>query len=237
MSLDGEPTQPVDLVKAASVLPPPLVPRPVVGPLWRGAVVARVIIVLALVGVLVGALWSFVAPAVNGVVVLSRDGSERAHLYLGNDGDHFFTSAAMLMGMLSVIGVVSAVAMWQWRAQRGPAMVLAGLIGSVAAAVTATAVGAGLVRLRYGAVDVANAPVTQADRFHYVTEAPAVFLSHHPLVIAATLLAGAAVWCAVYLVFTAATSRDDLGGQPSSDPGWTPFAPVAGPPPQNLPSH
>jgi hypothetical protein len=192
--------------------------------------VLRVTAGLTAAGVAVGALWALVAPVVHGVVALARDSDERVHVYLGNDGDQFFVAAAMLVGMLSVVGVVSAVLMWQWQSQRGPAMVVAGVIGSVAAALAATGVGAGLARLRYGVVDIAGAPITPDDRFHYVTQAPGVFLAHTPLIIAATLLSGAAVWCAVYLVFTASTSRDDLGGEPAGDthagalqtPAWLP---------------
>lgn len=207
---DGQPPVSVDLVK------------PVVGPvfswqLFRRDLILRVTGVLTVVGVLVGAVWALIAPTVHGVVALARDSDERFHLYLGNDGDQFFVSAAMMIGLLSAVGIVTGVLLWQRRPQRGPGMVLAGVIGSVAASLAATAVGALLVRLRYGTVDVAAAPVTRDDRFHYVTQAPGVFFAHTPLAIAATLLAAAATFAGVYVLLAASTSRDDLGGDPPLD--------------------
>ena len=65
----------------------------------------------------------------TGVVALSKTG-ERVHAYLGNEADHFFVAAALLLGMLTVLAAVSAVAVWQWRAHRGPVMVAALTIGS-----------------------------------------------------------------------------------------------------------
>jgi hypothetical protein len=126
--------------------------------------------------------------------------------------------------MLSVLGVVAAVLLWQWRAHRGPGMVAALAIGAAAATAAATGVGAVLVRLRYGAIDIAGAPVTPEHRVHYVVEAPAVFFGHGPLQIAATILFPAAVAALVYALLAVSTQRDDLGA-------WPPVEePVLGPP-------
>lgn len=221
MSLPDQP--PVDLVKPTPR--PPAFPRQ----LWRPALVLRITLGLTVVGVLVGALWALLAPRVHGVVALARDSDERFHLYLGNDGDQFFVAAAMMIGLLSVVGVVTGVLLWQRQAERGPAMVVAGVIGSVTAALAATGVGALLVRLRYGVVDVAAAPVTPDDRFYYVTQAPGVFFAHTPLTIAATLLAGAAAFSGVYVLLAASTSRDDLGGDPPMDVAPVPWVVPEGP--------
>ena len=95
--------------------------------------------------------------------------------------------------MVSVLAVVAAVLVWQWRAHRGPVMVAALAIGAAAAAGVAAGVGAVLVHWRYGTVDIAGAPVSPEHRVHYVIEAPAVFFGHSPLQIAAmTILLPAA---------------------------------------------
>ncbi len=141
---------------------------------------------LAVAGVVVGAIWAWLAPPIHGAVALTRSG-ERAHVYLGSEADHFFTVAFLLLGLLMVVAVVSAVAVWQWRAHRGPILACALAVGCVASAAAASAVGAVLAHWRYGSIDIAGAPVTPEHRVHYVTEAPPVFFGHSPWQIAATL--------------------------------------------------
>ena len=186
---------------------------------------AAVIVVagLAVAGAAVGALWAWLAPPIHGVVALTRDG-ERIRAYLGNEADNFFISAFLVVGMLGVLAVVAAVLIWQWRAHRGPVMVLALTIGSAAAAGTATGVGALLVHRRYGTIDVAAAPISPEHRVHYVVEAPAVFFGHSPWQIAATVLFPVAIAALVYALMAVSTARDDLGA-------WPPVEePVLGPP-------
>lgn len=182
-----------------------------------GKALSIVVGTLALAGALVGALWSVLAPPVHGVVALTKSG-ERAHAYLGSEGDHFFVAAVMMLGMLTVVSAVAAVAVWQWRAHRGPAMVVALAIGSILGAAVATAAGTGLARLRYDAVDVATAPVSPEHRVHYFTEAPSVFFGHSPSQMATTLLMPAAVAALVYAVLTVSALRDDLGAYPPQEP-------------------
>jgi hypothetical protein len=177
---------------------------------------------LVLAGAVTGALWSVLAPPVHGVVALTRAG-ERVRAYLGGEGDHFFTAAALFVGMLSVVGVVAAVLLWEWRAHRGPVLVTALAVGGVAGAAVAAGVGAVSARLRYGAVDVGGAPVTPEHRVHYVVEAPAVFFGHTPLQIACSLVFPAALGALVYGMCAVATSRDDLGGWPPQE-----YLPVSG---------
>lgn len=181
----------------------------------RAAVVTVGALVLS--GAAVGALWSLLAPPIHGVVALTRAG-DRARAYLGAEADHFFTAAFMLTGMLLATSVVAAVALWQWRAHRGPVLAAALAAGSAAAAGTAAGVGAALVRLRYGAIDIAAAPISPENRVHYVVEAPAVFFGHAPLQIVTVILFPAAVAALVYGLCAVSTSRDDLGAWPPQEP-------------------
>jgi len=178
---------------------------------------------LTIAGALVGALWAWLAPSIHGVVALTKSG-ERVKAYLGNEADHFFVSAFLIVGMLGAVAVVAAVLTWQWKTHRGPAMVGALSIGAAAATGAAAGVGALLVRLRYGAIDVAGAPVSPEHRVHYVVEAPAVFFGHSPLNIAATVLLPAAAAALVYALLAVSTQRDDLGAWPPVE------GPVTGPP-------
>lgn len=178
---------------------------------------------LIVAGALVGALWAWLAPPIHGVVALTKSG-ERIKAYLGNEADHFFIGAFMIVGMLGAVAVVAAVLLWQWRAHRGPVMVAALSVGAVAGAGAAAGVGVILAHLRYGTIDMAAAPVSPEHRVHYVVEAPAVFFGHSPLQIAASVLLPAAAAALVYALMAVSTQRDDLGA-------WPPVEePVFGPP-------
>jgi hypothetical protein len=188
----------------------------------RRRAVATTVAGLTVAGALVGALWAWLAPPIHGVVALTKRG-ERVKAFLGNEADHFFIAAFMLVGMVGAVAVVAAVLLWQWRAHRGPAMMAALAIGAGAAAGAAAGVGAVLVRWRYGAIDIAGAPVSPEHRVHYVVEASAVFFGHSPLQIAASILLPAAAAALVYALMAVSTARDDLGG-------WPPVGePVIGP--------
>ncbi|BCO36132.1 DUF2567 domain-containing protein [Mycobacterium heckeshornense] len=189
----------------------------------RRRAVAVVVAGLVAAGVVVAALWAWIAPPIHGVVALTHEG-ERVHDYLGNEADHFFVAAFLLLGLLTVVAVVGSVLAWEWRAHRGPAMVIALSVGMVGAAAAAAPLGALLVRLRYGAVDIAAAPVTPEHRVHYVTEAPPVFFGSGPLQIGCTLLLPAATTALVYALLVAAATRDDLGGYPAVESPQTPTA-------------
>src|ERR1700751_1728054 len=73
---------------------------------------------LLIAGVLVGALWAWIAPPIHGVVVLTH-GGDRLHDYPGNESDHFFVAAFLMLGLLNVLAAVAAVLAWQWRGTRG----------------------------------------------------------------------------------------------------------------------
>ena len=168
---------------------------------------------LALTGALIGALWAWLAPSIHGVVALTKSG-DRVRAHLGNEADHFFVAAFLVVGMLCVMAVVAAVLVWQWRAHRGPLMVGALGFGSAAAAGVASGVGAALAHWRYGTIDVASAPISPEDRVHYVIEAPPVFFGHSPLLIALTILFPAAIAALVYALIAVSIPRDDLGAWP-----------------------
>jgi hypothetical protein len=74
-----------------------------------------------------------------------------------------------------------------------------------------------LVRLRYGVVDFAGAPLTDDHPVYYFTQAPPVFFGRGPLQIAATLLLPASTAALVYALLAAAATHDDLGGYPAAD--------------------
>jgi MFS family permease len=179
----------------------------------RRRAVAITIAGLTVAGALLGALWAWLTPSIHGVVALTKRG-ERIKAYLGNEADHFFISAFLLVGMVGALAVVAAVLLWQWRAHRGPAMVAALAIGAGAAAGAAAGVGAVLVHWRYGAIDIAGAPVSPEHRVHYIVEGPAVFFGHTPLQIAATVLLPAAAAALVYALAAVSTQRDDLDAWP-----------------------
>lgn len=180
----------------------------------RAAVV--VIVGLTLAGAVIGALWSWLAPSAHGVIALTRSG-QRVQTYLGSESDHLFVAAALLVGLLTSMAIVAAVLVWQWRAHRGPLMVAALSLGSVAAAGAAAGVGAALVHWHYGPVPFDTAPVTPENRVFYYSEAPPVFFAHGPLQIAATLLFPAAIAALTYALMAVATPRDDLGAWPPMD--------------------
>lgn len=179
----------------------------------RGRAAVTVVTGLALTGAVIGALWAWLAPAVHGVVALTKSG-ERVRAYLGNEADHFFVAAFLVIGMLCVMAVAAAVLVWQWRAHRGPAMVTALAVGSAAAAGVAAGVGAALVHWRYGSIDIDSAPISPEHRVHYVIEAPSVFFGHSPLLIALTILFPAAIAALVYALIAVSIPRDDLGAWP-----------------------
>lgn len=177
----------------------------------------RALLIVALgsaaTGLAIGGLWAWIAPPIRAVVALTRSG-ERVHDYLGNESEHFFVAPALMLGLLTVLAIVASVGAWQWREHRGPGMVIALSSGMVAAAAAAAAVGAGLVRLSYGALDFDAVPLTKSPSVAYVTQAPPVFFSHGPLQIAVGLLWPAGIAALVYAVRAAADARDDLGALP-----------------------
>ncbi|MGN7779870.1 DUF2567 domain-containing protein [Mycolicibacterium sp. 22603] len=198
----------------------------------RRTAAVRVFLALLATGVPIGALWAWLAPPARGIVALTRSG-DRVRAYLGNDSDQLFLGAFLLVGFAGVVAVVAAVAVWQWRAHRGPVLLVALTTGTAGAVGVATGIGAVVVHWRYGSIDVNTAPVSETDRVHYVLEAPAVFFAHSPLVVAATFLLPAAVAAMTYALLAVSASRDDLGAWPPVRYAgiYPPVVPVSDPAP------
>jgi hypothetical protein len=188
----------------------------------RARAITRVVLGLAAVGVLIGGLWGWIAPPIHAIVAIARTG-ERVHDFLGTDSQHFFVAPTLMIGLLTVVAVVAPVLLWQWREQRGPAMVIGLVIGLVTAAAVAAAVGAVLVRLRFGDLNFDAVPLSPQHKIAYVIEAPPVFFARKPVQVAATLLWPAGTACLIYAVFAAASARDDLGGLPAPEEPSTTF--------------
>ena len=74
------------------------------------------------------------------------------------------------------------------------------------------------VRLRYGAVNFDAIPLPKGPSVAYVSQAPPVFFSGAPLVVAMTLIWPVGIAALVYAVLAAAEARDDLGALPVADP-------------------
>ena len=180
----------------------------------------RAIVIAALglsaTGVLIGGLWAWIAPPIRLVVAMTRAG-ERVHDYLGTESEHFFDAPCLMLGLLTVVAVVASVLVWQWREHRGPGMVIGLSIGMAVAAVAASAVGAVLVRLRYGALNVDAVPLAGKPSVAYVIQAPPVFFAQGPLQVATTVLWPAATAALVYAVLAAGNARDDLGSLPVAE--------------------
>jgi len=175
-----------------------------------------VVVALTVCGAALGALWAWIAPPIHTITALTRSG-ERVDAFLGTEADNLFVAAAMLIGLLVMLAIVAAVAVWQWRAHRGPVLATALWVGLVTAGAAAAGVGAVLAHWRYGTPDHQGAALTQENRVLYFTEAPGVFAGHSPLQIAATLLLPAALAALTYSLLAVATPRDDLGGWPAED--------------------
>lgn len=183
-------------------------------PRWRAVVIAG--LGVSATGALIGALWAWIAPPIRAVVAITRAG-DRVHDYLGAESEHFFDAPCLMLGLLTVVAVVAPVLAWQWREHRGPRMVVGVVIGMVVVAAIASAVGALLVRLLYGALDFDAVPLLGSPSVAYVVEAPPVFFSDGPLQVAVFLIWPAGIAALVYAVLAAADARDDLGALPAAD--------------------
>jgi hypothetical protein len=182
--------------------------------LARASVIAA--LGLSVTGVLIGGLWAWIAPPIHLVVAITHAG-ERVHDYLGAESEHFFNAPCLMLGLLTAVAVVAPVLAWQWRARRGPRMVVGLSLGMVIVAVAAAAVGALLVRLRYGALNFDAIPLFGKPAVAYVVQAPPVFFGLGPLQVVLTLFWPAAVAALVYALLAAGNARDDLGAFPVAD--------------------
>src|SRR5258705_11005789 len=88
----------------------------------RRRAVAVTVAGLTVVGALVGALWAWLAPPIHGLVALTKRG-ERVKAFLGNESDHFFVAAFLIVGMLGALDVVSAALRSRARRRLAPVVV------------------------------------------------------------------------------------------------------------------
>ena len=61
---------------------------------------------MAVAGMAIGALWTWLAPPVHSAAAVTKSG-KRVHQYLGSEADHYFDAAVMLAGLLVGLGVVA----------------------------------------------------------------------------------------------------------------------------------
>jgi hypothetical protein len=111
---------------------------------WRRGLPAVIVFVLvALTGLLVGAVWSLLAPPIMAQV---SDGSlvpSMTTVY------HFFDPVADFVLIGFVAGLLSGVALWLFRRGRGPLILLVAVAGSLAAGVLAIEFGSWLTLLEH----------------------------------------------------------------------------------------
>ena len=181
----------------------------------RAGAAVGVVVVLGLCGSLLGALWAWIAPPIRTIIGLTKSG-ERVDAFLGKSADNQFVAVAIMVGLVTFLAIVSAVAVWQLRSRRGPLLAAALSIGQVLAAAAAAATGAALAHWRYGTPD-RNVSLSPENRVAYFTEAPPVLPGHHPLQVAVALLLPAAVAALTYAFLAVANPRDDLGAGPTEE--------------------
>lgn len=104
----------------------------------------RVLVLVALCGPLWGGVWALLAPP------------QRFRLYQGQqwfplplESYHRFDAMAVFLLIGLGAGVLTGAAVWLWRARRGPAVLLAAVLGSVLAAWLAARCGLWFAELRY----------------------------------------------------------------------------------------
>ena len=149
---------------------------------------------------LFGVLWAFLAPAEHLLVV-----SEGRGVALTGESVHQFDSVAIFFWLALILGVLSAVAAWLARLSRGPYALGGLIIGSALGTALMAAVGIGVAKLRFPAVD--NPPVGDV-----IALAPGIGTL---LVLIVQPFAA----CIVTLVLAALSPYDDLGvGDHSDEP-------------------
>jgi hypothetical protein len=101
MTSDERPSE--EAIAATNEVAPPRISR------CRAVVIT--VAGVTVIGALVGALWAWLAPPIHGVVALTKRG-ERVKAFLGNEADHFFVAAVLMVGMLGALAIIAAVLLW-----------------------------------------------------------------------------------------------------------------------------
>jgi hypothetical protein len=103
---------------------------------------------VAVLGLPVGALWSWLAPP--EIVMRSvRPGVPGGVLPLAGQSEHRFDAMATFLLIGLVTGVLTGAALWLLRQWRGPLVLVAGVLGSLVAAWLAMRAGLWLAAARY----------------------------------------------------------------------------------------
>ncbi|MFN2494499.1 MAG: DUF2567 domain-containing protein [Pseudonocardiaceae bacterium] len=129
------------------VSPRPSRPRVVIRADLRPAV--SVLAVVAVLGVPLGLLWSWLAPPEIVRVLVDPATGQVGVLPLAGQSEHRFGGMAIFVLLGIATGVLSGAALWLLRQRRGPVVLVAAVLGSVAAAWLAMRVGLWLVQWRY----------------------------------------------------------------------------------------
>ncbi len=176
-------------------------PTPEPAPWRRAAVDAadllaalRVLGAVGLVGLPLGALWSWLAPP-EFVARSDRALTPGGVLPFVGQSEHRFDDMAtfVLLGMAA--GVLTGAALWLYRRRRGPLLLVAGVLGSVIAAWLAMNTGLWLVAAGYPDLASTGAPFPRA-----------------PVLESAWVLVGQPFGVAVAFCITTAWNRsEDLG--------------------------
>ena len=159
-----------------------------------------IVAILAIVGVVQGVLWAWVAPGEQ--VKVYADGSYGA---LPTADFHPFVDLALFVLSGLVIGLIAGAAVWQARSIRGVGALLVVVVGSAIGAALAYWIGLAMVT----GVDPATVGATGKEQI--VVQAPRLST---PLVI----LAQPALAAAVYTFLAAWNGRPDLGRTGLTDP-------------------
>ncbi|MFE4502469.1 DUF2567 domain-containing protein [Rhodococcus sp. NPDC056743] len=102
----------------------------------------------AAVSALVGVLWAYLAPAEHLLVV-----SEGRGIALTGESLHQFDAVAIFVLLALILGVLTGVAAWLARLSRGPYALGGLIVGSALGTALMAAVGTGVAKLRFPAVD------------------------------------------------------------------------------------
>ncbi len=97
----------------------------------------RFAVIVAVVGLPLGALWTWLAPVVH-VVALPGAGTGSP----AGEADHAFDAVAVQVLLTSALGVLAGGVAWRRRHRRGPVLMLAAVVGSLLGAWGAGRVGA-----------------------------------------------------------------------------------------------
>jgi hypothetical protein len=160
--------RPVDV--QAAVEPersPPPRPRVEIRADLRPAV--KVLLVVAALGIPLGLLWSWIAPPELVTVLVDNPTGKVGVLPLAGQSEHRFAGMAIFVLLGIGMGVLTGAVLWLLRQRRGPVVLVAAVLGAVAAGWLAMRVGSWLVEWHYpglaGAQNgdvVARAPVVES---------------------------------------------------------------------------